>query len=200
MAKFVENIGDEIALTCSGSIPLVRYNIHDRGRILYFEELFKETTSLGINLEAELKKYNTSVKEVFKLPFLAVYGRSDGVHFYAVNIYRENVMNALSNKSINNLVTGKFIMGTTEDKKVNQEFYIKVELKNGIVNNESNQKLITENLHKTLKTLNSEYNELSNFLSSKLNQEYRPKIILVKNKEEDFKKEYSIKQNYIANK
>jgi phenylacetate-CoA ligase len=196
MAKYLETNKGEIVLTSAGGVPLVRYNLHDRGRIIPYQEVLKVLENNGVTIEKEMKRSGYKFKEVMKLPLFAAYGRSDAVHFYAVNIYGENIMSALDDKSLASFVTGRFKVGVEEDKKMNQTLKIKVELKSNKKQTSSLQKKIQETIHNKLCQLNSEYNELNLYLTSKRKRNYLPEVELFTYKDSRYFGGFKIKHKY----
>lgn len=159
--RFFEKVGEELVFTSHSGLPLVRYNIHDTGDILNYNQAISTLRSLNVNVKDTLQKYNCKDFD-WKLPFVYIYGRSDfTVNFYGLGIFPEHIKSGLEDIKVSNLVTGKFTIYTETDKKSNQKLLINIELQKEILTNKNIKKLISDSIVSHLKELNSEYNKLS---------------------------------------
>ncbi len=166
MLKYYEDIKGNLVFSSNSGIPLVRYDIGDTGGIIEYGKMDKMMNGHGINMAAEAKANDISN---WKLPFLFVYGRGDfTASLYGVNIYPENIRDALGAEVISDYVSGKFVMLAKNDENLNQYLEINVEIKNskkhqppGLRNNI--KKTITE----TLALKSNEYNELHRLIGKK---------------------------------
>jgi phenylacetate-CoA ligase len=124
-------------------VPLVRYNIHDRGGVKSFEEIMKIVKKCGYNIKKELKKYGYTMDDVWHLPFFYVFGRSDGtISVGGALIYPENVDVALYTPRT--AMINSYKLTTIFDKKMNVRPAILVEL-------DKNYKYMTKEEIKDLK-------------------------------------------------
>ncbi|MDD5638868.1 MAG: hypothetical protein PHO28_03115 [Candidatus Pacebacteria bacterium] len=78
----MESINNEIIITYSGKIPLIRYNIKDLGKIFSWQEMNEVLKNNGVNIQKELRKDGWT-KPNFQWPFLTILGRKD----YAISLY-----------------------------------------------------------------------------------------------------------------
>lgn len=165
--KFFEKVGNELVFTADSGIPLIRYNIHDNGDILSYNQVQSAIESTGTTVVKELNKYDA--KEFnWQLPFLYLFGRSNFmVNFYGLGIFPEHIKAGLEDSSVNNLVSGKFTMKTETDRRHNQKLIIHIELQPSVEVDKKAEKLILESLIKNLKELNSEFNKLHKELGPK---------------------------------
>ena len=157
-------------LICSGAsgLPLVRYDLKDRGGILPFEQGVRIFSENGVELLARAKEVGIS-DTVWKLPFVYVYERSDfSVSFYAFQIYPETIRRALQASGLNGLVTGKFTMLVDFDENQNQYLQLHVELKGGQKSDVSVAEKVREGIHKKLLEESSEYRETYNVKKEKV--------------------------------
>ena len=151
--KYFETVGEEIIFTATGGVPLVRYNIHDRGGILSRSDIEDKIPELKESF-AEIATNH----QLWNLPFVYVFGKSDQtVIVYGANVYPENIKKALEDEEIRDNVTGKFIMYTSLDEKKNQRFNIDIEVTKDTRVSESLTRLISNLIHETLLRDNSEY-------------------------------------------
>lgn len=94
---FAEEVGGELVFTALSGIPIVRYNIHDRGGILGFDVVMRAVRECGYDVAAMLKERGYGEREVWCLPFFYCFGRSDGtVYVNGFNVYPEHIEAALS--------------------------------------------------------------------------------------------------------
>ncbi len=160
--KYFETIDGELVFSsANNAVPLLRYNIHDRGGILQYGEMLELLKSFGYSLSDIEKKIKPSL--LWHLPYVYLFGRSDfTVTLYGLNVYPENIKAAVEDSRLIELCTGKFVMETA-NKKHNQSQYllIHIELKNGIDPKTHGLKhQFKEVILQTLRQKNSEYNHL----------------------------------------
>jgi len=75
---FIEAVNDELVFTALTAMPLVRYNIHDRGGLITFDRLCNVLDGHGYAVDTLLSDYGCGKAGIVRLPFLYVWGRSDG--------------------------------------------------------------------------------------------------------------------------
>ncbi len=191
---YIEEINNELVFTCKPGIPLVRYNIHDRGGILSYNKVLEILASYKIDPIKLLKEKGYTDKDIWKLPFFYVYGRSDGtIAISGGKIYVENIKKALDDPQVVESNTGNFRMSAEYDKEQNQSLVIKVELKRG---NEINSKLkekYQKVIVQTLIKVNSEYA----ILYRANRKSVTPEIELCKFSDSDHFNEKTIKNKYV---
>jgi len=154
---FFETIKNELIFTANTANPLIRYNIHDEGKIFTMNEI------RDIVRKYKLSRYIP--REYFKqwnMPFIIKKGRSDvAVTFYAINIYPENIKTALEVKKVSKLVSGQFF---AYNKNINhqktQKLYIQIELAKGIKPKKKYIVTIQKEIIETLRKLSIEYRKL----------------------------------------
>jgi phenylacetate-CoA ligase len=74
---FFEEINDELIVTLDGDLPLIRYNMHDLGRVLEFGEML-----------CIVNTADRSLAKHWQLPFLVLKGRVDvAVIFFGLKIF-----------------------------------------------------------------------------------------------------------------
>ncbi len=160
-AFYIEEVNKELIFSCAPGIPLIRYNIRDRGGVLPFAKAISVLNAHGYDPIALLKEKGYSQKDIWQLPFFYVFGRSDGtIPVCGGKIYVENIKMALENSELAETNTGKFNMKIDFDQKQNQKLIINIELSNGIVPNEQSNTLYQNVIVDTLRKVNSEYNIL----------------------------------------
>lgn len=151
-------------LLCSGysGLPLVRYDLHDRGGVYRYgqvKDIFKRGS---VSLDKEAK--NNKIKDsVWRLPFVYIYERDDfSVSFFAFLIYPETIRRALQNDQLSSLVTGKFTMQVQYDRQLDQVLEINVELKNKQKETPQLSDLVRKLITEQLRQESSEYRKTNN--------------------------------------
>lgn len=154
---FFEEVNNELVLTTQTPIPLVRYNIHDVGRVIPQDRM--RDIVAKYNLEEEMQRHGFSD---WSLPFLAVKGRTDvAVTFYALNIYPENFEAAFRDRRLVNMLTGSYLVYTeAQSRNTDQKIHIVVELAEGIEPNNEMPQLIARVVCEHLEKLNIEFRKL----------------------------------------
>lgn len=94
---FIESVGEELIFTVPSGIPLVRYNIHDRGGLLGYEQVLGTLSEFGYDPILMLKELGYTRGDIWRLPFFYCHGRSDGTVILAgVNIHPDFISSALT--------------------------------------------------------------------------------------------------------
>ncbi|TSC75928.1 MAG: Uncharacterized protein G01um101430_98 [Parcubacteria group bacterium Gr01-1014_30] len=176
--RYIESVKDELLFTSASGIPLIRYNLHDMGRVISLDQAKRVTSKLKVR---------------WQFPFLALGGRSDyAVVFYAANIYPEHIRQALDYKPFLTKLTGKFVMRKDYTKKLEEFLEINVELKNRASLDKPFERAIQKRVIDHLQSVNMEYL----FLRNNLKQDLRPRIKLWPYQHERYFK-LSLKPRYI---
>ncbi|HRN69715.1 MAG TPA: hypothetical protein PLS49_00895 [Candidatus Woesebacteria bacterium] len=158
--RYFESIENKLIFTAAAGIPLIRYDIGDNGGILTYEKVVTWLKNNGVNPE-EIFRKNKMLDSLWKLPFVYLYGRRDfTVTLYGLNIYPENIKNALLYSKIVKKITGKFILSQEYDNQHNQFLQIKIELQDKIKNSQQLMNEIKNIIIKTLAEQNREYAKL----------------------------------------
>jgi phenylacetate-CoA ligase len=131
--------------------PKVKYNIHDEGKKLTFNEMMGE---LNTNLKNPLNKFKTSggkIEDILNLPFLLIFGRTDGtLSFDGANVFPLQIEKGiLRNKELVKK-TKRFKIEKKHDKKHNVQFHVHIELKE---NHKTHPKLKTKYYNNILNEL-----------------------------------------------
>lgn len=127
MSYFIEEIDGEIILTAKSGIPLVRYNIHDRGGVISFQRMIKILSSFGYNVISLLRQMG--YQEIWHLPFFYCFGRRDAISIDGANIYAEDIGAIITEMNMEEINNYKIGIGE-EGGRV--RFMILLELKEGI--------------------------------------------------------------------
>lgn len=164
---FEEGAG-AILCTAQSGIPLVRYDLKDRGGVMSGDRIRDIFLKHNVDLDSELSKTGLS-GEIWNLPFVYVYERSDfSVSFYAFQVYPETIRKALQDDRLEDQLTGKFTMLVDFDKTGQQHLEINVELKQGGKGHSKLEKQVQERVTQQLVAENSEFRETFQLYGSKI--------------------------------
>ncbi len=155
--KHFQIIDNEIIFSSfNNHSPLFKYNIHDRGKILSYEDMIGIVESFGVkekDLPIILKWPN-----LWKLPYVYLFGRSDfTVKLYGAIIEPETIRKALEKEKLYKVVTSKFTMMVKYDDRQRQYLEVNVELRPRIKESEVLRKMIQQSMVKELLKENLEY-------------------------------------------
>lgn len=161
---YLEAVNNELILTIDRTLPLIRYNLRDRVKILNHQEM-----------RAALSRFDLQNKKIFELldgwknPFVIVGSRTDvAVNYYGINIYYDNIKNITDHPENASLLSGSY-MTYIENKYAEsvQNFHIEFELNNGIpVTAEITAEITASAIH-VLKESSSEFRKLCDHLQNK---------------------------------
>jgi phenylacetate-CoA ligase len=165
--------GDEILLSCLGGLPLLNYNLHDRARLISFEELENAFAAKGVDLRQEAAQHGITV---FTLPFIYLFGKSDQtVTLYGLNVYPQTIREALEQPKVFGNVTGRVQIATSYTESQDQYLEITVEVREGIALETLSPEGIADQVTQYLVTHSSEYAALREKIGEKSN----PFVVLV---------------------
>ena len=163
MLRYIEAVGSddarkELVFTSASGVPLIRFNIHDRGDVIPLTLAQSVMDAHGHRVAAAQPR----------LPLVSLYGRSnDTLKFNAVNIYPEHVKAGLMERRLLRALTGKFVMRTLLGKHMDEELEINVELTPGVRVSRRLEREVRDRVTQKLRTVNLEYLDMSNDLGSK---------------------------------
>ncbi len=160
-AIFFEEEGGELLFTTNTASPLIRYNIHDTGKIISFEEMKGVLKNHGL-----LGRAKAAGMDRLRMPFLIKRARNDvAVTFYALNIYPENIKAGLEDRRVKKYVSGQFFaFNKNIHHNKQQELCINVELASGVRPGKTTEKAIRESITGNLIAQNIEYRKLYSVL------------------------------------
>lgn len=172
---YFESKDKTILITGNNALPLIRYEIGDHGGVISFEEVVSIFKEYNIDILTEAAKAGISKDLIQKYPFVYVYERADfSTKLYGAIIYPEYVKEALSNKQIQEFVTGKFTMTTAFTERQDEYLEINVELKPSIMQTPMLTKKIEELVNHTLSIRSAEHKNNVETIPEKV----RPHVIL----------------------
>lgn len=151
--RFFEQVDGELIFSGDGGIPLVRYNILDRGGLISHDAMIaflKQHALYTPTLDAYLRQS--------PLPFVYVFGRNNfAVSYYGANVYPENVAVGVEQPEVERHLTGKFVIEVVENAAHDSVLQISVELAGGEQPNLTVAQAVQHSIEKHLLQVNSEY-------------------------------------------
>lgn len=155
-SRFFEVEDGTLLFSGNNGVPLIRYHISDQGGLISYEEMLRFLKDWDFDPVAELEKTNS--RGIYQLPFAFIFGRSHfTVSYFGANIYPENVTVGLEQATIQDWVTGKFVLQVQEDIDRNRFLSVVVELAPGIEASEEKETAISHSILVHLRRLNSEF-------------------------------------------
>lgn len=131
LSYFIEEIKNELVVTYFGGIPLIRYNLYDKGGIISYDKMLEILETHGYNALKLLEKKGYYKEKIWQWPFVYTFGRKENaISIIGANVYSDNIEAALHTKETEEI--NSFKLSVQTDKQGNTLFYILVELKNGI--------------------------------------------------------------------
>jgi phenylacetate-CoA ligase len=191
LEHYISNIYEKVnefaitPLNSSVAAPKVKYNIHDEGKKVSFSEMIG---LLPQCCHAEICKSST-----LHLPFLLVYGRSDGtLSINGTNIYPQQIELAImKNKSLFSKLNTFRISKRTN--KNNEKLLIKLELKKGINSSKKLNAEFKKTIIANMQLISGEYKQaLKEFKES-----FEPEIFIYLYDSGPFEQINAVKNKYI---
>jgi phenylacetate-CoA ligase len=165
---YFEEMEGRVICSSNSGLPLVRYDLKDRGGVISLEQLKHAYRYTDRDFENELSQEGIR-DTLWNLPLVYIYERSDfSVTFSGAQIYPEEIRRALEVVSLENRTTGKFTMISGYDNQARNYLEINIELMSGVVATNELKKVITEQIVSHLLKENSEYRVLYDEYKSKL--------------------------------
>ncbi len=128
---YIEKVNNELIFSCHAGIPLIRYNIHDRGGVIPFARALEIVRSHGADPIKLLMERGYTKRDIWQLPFFYVNGRTDGtVIIDGTNVFPENVESILSVTEGRQL--NSYQLEVKQDEQFNERLYVHLELKAGV--------------------------------------------------------------------
>jgi len=131
MSYFIEEINGEIIINYLAGVPLIRYNIHDKGGLISYKKALGILKNHNYDPVKILFKKGYSKNKIWKWPFVYTFGRKNNVvSIGGANIYPENIEPVLYQRGVKKINTFKLGIETNREGKM--RLVILVELKEGI--------------------------------------------------------------------
>ena len=126
---YFEDLDGDIVCTADSGLPLIRYDLKDRGGVLTLDHVQDLYRSHNMSLIEHLEK--AAIKDtLWNLPLVYVYERSDfSVSFFAFQVYPVTIRKSLQSLPFEDILTGKFTMIVSFNENSEQVLEIHVEMK-----------------------------------------------------------------------
>lgn len=178
--KYFESVDKELVFTSTAGLPLVRYNIHDIGNTISFDNALEAVGADPAQLFIDAK---TEYQKPWRLPFVYLYGRSDfTVVWYGANIYPENIKRALESEELRKILTGRFTMSIEHTSDQTPYLHIHTELAKGVQAIKELEEKTARVVSETLLSVNDEYRSSYDAKGGQT----QPSITLHKNGDEQY--------------
>ncbi len=159
-----ESVDGSILCTGYNALPLIRYEVGDRGGIFAYTDLVERFGKMP-----GIKRYLGP-----ELPFVYVYERSDfAVKLYGAIIYPEHVRDALVHYSAEAGITGKFFLAVRHDAEENEYLEVNIELSKGFLRSDDLEGEIANIVLHALLAKNDEYKNNHSVMPDRM----RPQIV-----------------------
>ncbi len=146
LAKYLECVDGEIIITAKQPMPLIRYNIHDRGGLLTGSQIKTICKSYGVPFDHHYADSH----------FLYIFGRSDAVKITA-NIYIEDIRYCLEHSQWKHKLSGNFQYGTEATKNARYRLKVIVYLKHGMTIAQVEQEKFAKEFYENLLKANNDF-------------------------------------------
>lgn len=172
---YFEQVGNRVVCSSCGGMPLVRYDLKDRGGVLTTDQIADILKAKNLDLDKEIKQQGIE-KLVWNLPFVYLYERDDlTVSIYSVNIYPESIRKALQKTELEKYLTGKFTMLVDYDQEQNQFLQINLEMQSGQTENDDLGKNALDSIVTQLLKENSEWRDFH--ANESIRHKVTPKLV-----------------------
>ncbi len=156
---YFEQADNRVVCSSSGGMPLIRYDLKDRGGVKKLEQIKQILKERNIDIEREIKKSGLE-KFLWQLPFVYLFERDDlTASIYSVNIYPQSIRKVLEKREFEKFLTGKFSMLVDYDQGQNQFLQINLELKSNVDSGEGLEKNLLGSVVDQLLLENSEWRD-----------------------------------------
>ena len=155
--RYIEGSDGELLFTSKGTMPLIRYNLHDSGTVTSISAL---TKALG-------KQTVASSWKPWTLPVIALHGRSDmTLVFNAVNIYPEQIHHVLNHTQFLSSFTGRFKLEKQYHEGMKTRFAVHVEMRHDAPQTAELKTTLEREIVQVLLSQNLEYRDASSKLGA----------------------------------
>jgi phenylacetate-CoA ligase len=150
---YFEELDAELLLTSDLDLPLIRYNIHDTGKLVAFETIVSIARELGI-ADPDINAW--------PYPFIALFGRVDvAVILCGAKIFPENIRAGLSDSEIKPRLSGSYVAFVSREgagDRLEERFQVDLELAQGASPVDDRfAREISRKLYRKLVEINMEY-------------------------------------------
>lgn len=166
MSRYLEcNDEGELIVTAATGVPLIRYNLLDKGGIVSYKEMMEFLKGYDFDplmeMDGAAPDYVAN-RGFYELPFVYVFGRDNfSLSYFGANLYPETVQIGLEQASVRDWLTGRFVMEVVEDMDHNRLLTIHCEVSPQydatMLTEQKLPEVIAHSVHLQLLRLNSEF-------------------------------------------
>ncbi len=157
MNAYLEPHEDGFLFTRWSSVPVIRYDIHDRGGIIPFTRALEIIGDFGLTPKTLADTFGYADMPLQPFPFLYVFGRQDALKVAGANVFVDHVAAALEDERIRDLVTGLFTMEKRGAGEAHGRLVIRVEIRKDYEPDTAMETRIGRTLVDALASINSEF-------------------------------------------
>ncbi|MFA6461114.1 MAG: hypothetical protein WCV90_02520 [Candidatus Woesearchaeota archaeon] len=142
------------------ALTKIKYNLHDEGKRYSYHDLIKKIETYHPGWCQEYEKRGGKLKEILHLPFLCIFGRSDGtLSFDGANVFPDQIeAGILKDKKLSS-ITHRFKMEKKYDKHHTMQFHIHIEMKPGCIPQDKLKSAYLKSILGELLKLNPDFRE-----------------------------------------
>jgi|GEM_PF-760920 len=142
------------------AVSKIKYNLHDEGKRYSYVDLIKGIERYYPHWETEFRKRGGHLKDILHLPFLCIFGRSDGtLSFDGANVFPNQIEAGILRNKILAKITNRFKMEKKYDQRHTMQFHIYIELKKGHKPQEKLKPKYLQSILKELLKVNPDFRE-----------------------------------------
>ncbi len=172
---YFEQVENRVICSSAGGMPLVRYDLKDRGGVFTTKKIIELLKEKKIDLRTKIQQEEIG-QLIWNLPFVYLFERDDlTASIYSVNIYPQSIQKALEKTVLTKSLTGKFTMLVDYDKEQNQFLQINIELKDGTRSSKILEKTVLDSIIDSLNRENSEWRDF--YLDETIRHKVIPKLL-----------------------
>jgi phenylacetate-CoA ligase len=112
----IETVEGELVFTRWQPIPIVRYNLHDRGEIWDWTEVRRQIIAAELPEKLKPMREELARQETFPGDFVALYGRSRSLYFYGMYLDERVFSKIMRHPELETSATGIFQVALSSEK------------------------------------------------------------------------------------
>lgn len=155
--KFLEVVMGNIVITADQPVPLVRFDLNDRGGLLSGEQIISQCNKFEIKIPASLKGKN----------YVYIHGRTDSVRILC-NIYTDDIQYCLEMSKFKNKFSGNFKYGI-ESEGLKNKLKMIIYLKNGKNMSVKDSNFFSKEIYENLAKVNQDFRMVTQGITIGLN-------------------------------
>lgn len=166
LSRWIEEEDGALIHTAASGVPLVRYDIEDRGSVLSYDVL---RAALPVDV-------GRVAHAAWKLPVVGLLGRKgNAILYYGIIVYAEHLRAAFDSSAVMlKNCTGKFFMKTVMSRTMDPILEVNIELRPDVAPHESWRERFAEEIDRALRSQSIEYR----FLLASGKKVHPPRVIL----------------------